>query len=208
MALASGSRRTSGPSAAIAAAAVSFTTATGLQLVRDTADLPLVYAPQFDALVAADGAHDASARHAQDARFGVYLHALADRITHHVCTDRSVIAGPTASGFQIAFTDDECKQPIHLLRHAWETGVDFRLLAAQDRTTPAMLSTIYDEFVELARARGLLRTGADTAAAKAAYVGALTSALTQYAALDRVRAIDAVGCAHGLVPLPGQPACQ
>ncbi len=40
-----------------------------------------------------------------------------------------------------------------------------------------------------------------------AYTAALAHALQQFAALDRVAAIDAIGCAHGLVPLPGQRAC-
>ncbi|HEX8113998.1 MAG TPA: hypothetical protein VF516_39975, partial [Kofleriaceae bacterium] len=98
-----------------------------------------VRAPDFDALVATDGAHDTSPAHAADARLGVYLHMLADRISHHVCADRSVIAGPSPSGFSVDLTSAECAQGIHLLRHAWETGVGYARLFPQDRTTLAML---------------------------------------------------------------------
>lgn len=178
---------------------------TGPQLVQDSAS-PIL-APGFDALVATDGAHDPDAAHAADARLGVYLHLLADRISHHVCEDVSVISGPTAAGFQVDLTSPECAQPIHLLRHAWETGVDFARLAPQDRTTLAMLSSVYQELVAFARARGVLRPGADTPATEAAFIAPLATALENFTAPDRVAALDAIGCAHGLTPLPGQPAC-
>jgi hypothetical protein len=132
---------------------------------------------------------------------------LADRISHHVCGDHSVISGPTAAGFVVNLTNNECAQPIHLLRHAWETGTDPALLAPQDRTTPAMLQSVYQELVAFARARGVLRPGADTAAAQAGYALPVLRALEQVAAPDRITALDAVSCAHGLAPLPGQPAC-
>jgi hypothetical protein len=182
-------------------------TAAGPQIVQDPSTGAPIFAPAFDALVATDGAHEASATHAADARLGVYLHILADRITHHVCTDRSAIAGPTAGGFRIDLTNSDCTQPLHLLRHAWETGVDFSTLLAQDHTTDAALITVYNELVAFARARGVLRAGADSDATRASYTTALAHALQQFAALDRVAAIGAIGCAHGLVPLPGQPAC-
>jgi hypothetical protein len=182
-----------------------FATQAGPQLVQDSSTP--VRAPDFDALVATDGAHDASAGHAADARLGVYLHLLADRITHHVCTDRSVISGPSASGFSVDLTDPECAQGIHLLRHAWETGVDYARLLPQDRTTLAMLQAVHQELVAFARARGVLRPGADLPATRAAYTGELARALQTFQAADRVAALDAVGCAHGLAPLPGQPAC-
>jgi len=182
-----------------------FATQAGAQLVQDSATP--VRAPGFDALVATDGAHDASPAHAADARLGVYLHMLADRISHHVCTDRSVISGPSASGFFVDLTGAECAQGIHLLRHAWETGVDYARLLPQDRTTLAMLQAVYQELVGFARARGVLRAGADRPATQAAYTGELARALQTLQAADRVAAIDAVGCAHGLAPLPGQPAC-
>ena len=184
---------------------VPFMTQAGPQIVQDAT--PPIYASAFDALVAGDGAHDAGPGHAADARLGVYLHLLADRISHHVCEDHSVITGPTATGFFVDLTNSECAQPIHLLRHAWETGVPFAKLAPQDRTTLAMLQSIYQELVGFARARGVLRPGADTAALQAVYAAQLAVALETFDAPARVAAIDAVGCAHGLAPLPGQPAC-
>ena len=184
---------------------VPFSTQAGPQIVQNSA--PPVLAPDFDALVAGDGAHDASAVHAADARLGVYLHLLADRISHHVCEDHAAIIGPSESGFFVDLTNSECAQPIHLLRHAWETGVDYALLQPQDRTTLAMLGAIYQELVAFAGARGVLRPGAGTAASQAAYTAQLAAALQVFGAPQRIAAIDTVGCEHGLAPLPGQPAC-
>lgn len=183
-----------------------FATQAGPQLVQDST--APVRAPDLDALVARDGAHDSSAGHAADARLGVYLHMLADRISHHVCADRSVISGPSASGFFVDLTNRECAQPIHLLRHAWETGVDYARLLPQDRTTLAMLQSVYHELVAFARARGVLRAGADLPASQAAYTGELALALQKFQAADRAAAIDAAGCARGLAltaPAPRGP---
>jgi hypothetical protein len=187
---------------------VPFATQTGPQIAQVGQDgAPSILATDFDALVATDGAHDAGSAHAADARLGVYLHMLADRVSHHVCGDRSVIYGPSTGGFVVDLTNQECAQPIHLLRHAWETGVDFALLAAKDRTTQAMLQSVYEEVVAFAQARGVLRAGADTSAAQVALTTQIASALQKPTALDRVTALDAIGCARGLVPLAGQPAC-
>ncbi len=184
---------------------VPFTVQAGPQAVQTT-DAP-IYAPDFDAIVATDGAHDSSPAHAADARLGVYLHMLADRISHHTCGDRSVIAGPSASGFAIELTSSDCAQPIHLLRHAWETGVDYMQLAPQDRTTLAMIKAVYQELVVFARARGVLRPGADSPALGAHYSALLGAALQQFSAPARIGALDQISCSQGFTPLPGQPAC-
>jgi hypothetical protein len=168
---------------------------------------PPTLAPDFDAVVATDGARDGSPGHAADARLGVYLHMLADRISHHVCADRSVISGPTDTGFFVNLTNKDCAQPIHLLRNAWETGVAYALLDPEDRTTLAMLQSVHQELIAFARARGVLRPGAENPATQAALLAQIAAALQKVAALDRITALDAIGCARGLAPFPGQPAC-
>lgn len=70
-----------------------------------------------------------------------------------------------------------------------------------------MLGAVYQELVEFARARGVLRADADTAASQAAYTAQLAAALQVFGAPQRLAAIDAVSCDHGVAPLPGQPAC-
>jgi hypothetical protein len=71
-----------------------------------------------------------------------------------VCEDHSVIRADRQR-IWVGLTNRECAQPIHLLRHAWETGVPFAQLAAQDRIIVAMLGDIYRELVAFTRARGV-----------------------------------------------------
>jgi hypothetical protein len=194
-----------GTISALGNAAVPFATATGLQIIEDPDHGAQVLSSHFAAVIATDGAHTTSATHLADARLGVYLHILADRITHHECTDLGVIAGPTAAGFNIDLSNDECVQGWHLLHHAWETGVDFSLVPPNDRTTQAALESTYDELAKFGAARGLTPVaGID----KTALLGALATAIEKFDAIPRVLALDAVGCSHSFAIFPGQPACS
>jgi hypothetical protein len=40
---------------------------------------------------------DGTASHVADARLGVYVHTLPDRVSHHVCTDASSIGARSRS---------------------------------------------------------------------------------------------------------------
>ncbi len=56
-------------------------------------------------------------------RMGIYLHILQDRISHHVCGDRSSVTGPDAGGyFHYGYDDAECGQDIHAYYHYQELG--------------------------------------------------------------------------------------
>ena len=145
---------------------------------------------------------------ALDARLGVYLHALGDRVSHHVCTDRSVLAGPDASGTFTEYMDNnDCVQPLHAIRHMWEVGVDFDLLSSADRTTERGLEAIYDELVAFANARGTLDPRATDAAYRQELLDRVTAALSIEDAEARVRSLAQIACDKGLQPLPGMPAC-
>lgn len=193
-----------GTISAVGSAAVPFSTATGLQILQDDTEPP-VLSSEFATLVANDGAQTSDPVHLADARLGVYLHLLADRISHHECTDAAVIAGPNAAGFQVDLSNTECQQGWHFLHHAWETGVDFSLVPKPDRTTEAALSSVYDELASFAQARGLVPV---TTLTKDQLTGKLAGALQKFEAIDRVTAIDTVACNAKLVPFPGQPACS
>ena len=91
-------------------------------------------------------------RQSWDARIGIYLHALGDRISHRVCTDADTITPPSPDRpeFRIDLNKPTCDQGPHAIRHEYETGVDFAGLEPGDRTTEAMLSMVYDELVAFA----------------------------------------------------------
>lgn len=145
-----------------------------------------------------------------DAALGTYMHSLADRVSHHVCTDIAPVTGPLngGQGFLIDLGNKQCSQLYHELRHLYETGVPFNQLEPQDRTTEATLSIVYDELVAFAQQRGVLKPAARTAAYKSAFLNSLTTALQVPEAIDRLKALTQAGCNQGVTPFPGAPACS
>lgn len=178
--------------------AIPFATRTGLQIISGD-----VRSDQFDSWTGGNS-------RAADARTGVYLHVLGDRISHHRCTDASQIEPPakTHEGFREDMNNDECNQGTHALRHLYETGVLFNQLDAADQTTSAALPMIYDELVTFARARNSLNPKAATAQAKRDLIdGGLIPALQTPEGVARMTAVTAVGCRLGIPPFPGAPKC-
>lgn len=173
-----------------------FQNVTGRQVITDG-----VTSERFDSYVGEQSAN---------ARIGIYIHALGDRISHHTCTDRATMTPPTPRhrAFDIDLVDRACNQGPHAVRHEYETGVDFHDLAAEDRTTEAALSMVYDELVNFARERGVLDPAATSPAAKTTVVtNGLVPALERRNPEARIRAVTAVGCGLGVPAFPGSPAC-
>ena len=187
-----------GSLAAVGPVAVPFNAPTGPQVI-DT-----------DAGVLATGFGAYIGTYAAEARAGIYLHALADRISHHVCTDASSHYGP--EGVQRTFTIDmsngECVQTMHVLRHVWETGVDFSALPPAERTTEAALGEVFDALLEIATACGLASGPTHpTQMLKGQLVAELSAALQVFDAQARALAIRDVGCRRGYAVFPGMAAC-
>jgi uncharacterized membrane protein YgcG len=182
-----------------------YTINSGLQVLDAPDGGAAVLSDQFDTVVGN------GAVRVEDARLGIYAHVLADRISHHACTDTCAMAGPTSGGSS-TWSESEtssmyCAQTYHALFHIWETGVDFTALPAADRTTEATLSALYDELVSFATARNTLRSGAGDAATKSALVTAMATALEIQAVDARISAMAKVACDNGYQPFPGAPAC-
>ncbi|WP_371851153.1 hypothetical protein [Rhodococcus tukisamuensis] len=147
---------------------------------------------------------------AWNARTGIYLHALGDRISHRACTDAGTITPPSPDRpeFRIDLNKPTCDQGPHAIRHEYETGVDFAGLEPGDRTTEAMLSMVYDELVAFAQARGTLDERATLPATKTALVsGGLVPALQIREPVERMTAVTEVGCRAGVGQFPGTPTC-
>lgn len=145
-----------------------------------------------------------------DAALGTYMHSLADRVSHHVCTDIAPVTGPLngGRGFFIDLGNAQCSQLFHELRHLYERGVPFNQLEPQDRTTEATLSIVYDELVAFAQNRGVLKPVATSPGYKASLLDALISALQIPDALERMKAVTQAGCVKGITPFPGAPSCS
>lgn len=141
---------------------------------------------------------------ADNARLGIYVHAVADRISHHRCIDDSVLAGPDSDNdFDLDMSSPECSQGNHVLRHAWEAGVDQSALAAVDRTTEAALRAVWDELVAAAYDRGVLKARALRPAYRDALLEDLVEAIEEVDAEDRLEALRDVACDRGLEAFPG-----
>jgi hypothetical protein len=180
---------------AVGSLAVPFSFVTGEQVIHTTDAGVMVPSSQFDSYLAY--------QHVADARLGIYLHALADRVSHHVCTDASLLTGPSASGFREDLNTSPCAQPLHLLRHMYETGVSFANENPLDQTTTAALEAAYDELVQFASRRGVLLSKARTSAYRSEVLTALGAALQKPKACARVTAIAKVACDRGWQPFPG-----
>jgi hypothetical protein len=190
-----------GAISAVASGDIPFNLQSGLQVVA-TYDGGVKLSSEFDALVGNQAARVAAAR------LGLYLHSFADRVSHHRCDDLSVLTGPQAltdGGWNVDMTNADCAQGYHALRHMWETGVAFGVLAAADRTTEAALPLIYDELMAFAEAQGV--AAPDAAARKAGLVASVVAALQTQDAQQRIVALANVACGQGLLPFPGMAAC-
>lgn len=181
----------------------SYTFNTGLQPI-DSSGSATVLSSDFDARVGGNAARVA------DARLGIYLHMLADRVSHHACTDLSAMAGPSTTGantWSVGVTAKPyCGSDYHSLYHMWEMGVPFAKVPKDHRTTEAALNLLYDELLVFAQARNTARAGAGDSAKKT-LVSALLNALSTKAAGARIAAVAKVACDNKYQPFPGTPAC-
>lgn len=94
------------------------------------------------------------ASHISPAKMGIYLHLLQDRVSHHICGDASVMYEDPASAddYVADYDTDECDQPTHALRHAWETGSTYD---DDHAATREGLEATYAELLVYAASKGL-----------------------------------------------------
>lgn len=143
---------------------------------------------------------------APDAKAGIYLHTLQDRISHHKCMDVTYLSAPymtPGENFVANYPRNECHQAIHLLWHGWEIGVDQNQVPVADRTLYAALDLTYDELLIYAERRGWALAQAKDPKYKHEVINAIHQALQTPAPWDRInyliRSMDNFGYAR----LPG-----
>jgi hypothetical protein len=152
------------------------------QIFRDAGTLPELTASGFDAEAGAFAPY---------ARFGIYLHLLQDRVSHHWCHEYSRIDGPAADdGWDLAFDAGRCAATVHGLRHGWETGY-----VSSD--TAAAVALTWDALADLAVRNGLAPGDGEAAVAD------LIEVLEVSKPLDRIDALQDAADALGVCRLPG-----
>ncbi len=149
---------------------------------------------EFDAAVGA---------YADEARLGVYLHFLQDRVSHNLCSDDRATAttGPDDAGdYAATFDQGECNVVVHALRHAWEVGLyDPDALAQREQTTEQGLRVTYRELQVFAEQLGVLPVALPS---EDALVADLLVVMQTPDPQPRVDAMEALYADWGVVPLP------
>ena len=140
-----------------------------------------------------------------DVRFakpGIFLHSLADRFSHHSCTDNSYFYRLASGDYDSYYSPVYCAQGSHFLWHAWEQGTvqDTSNLVPEHQTMQPALDAVYDQLRAYALHRGITL---NTAADKATIISDLIDVLEIYDPTSRLDAMVALVERYQALPLPG-----
>ena len=140
-----------------------------------------------------------------DLRFvkaGIFLHSLADRYSHHLCTDHSYFFQLASGDYNSRYAQVYCAQGSHFLWHAWEQGTvqDTANLGPEHQTMRPALDAVYDQLLAYAKLRGI---PVNAAANKKAVLDDLIAVLQVYDPKARLDAMVALMERHRALPLPG-----
>lgn len=140
-----------------------------------------------------------------DVRFakpGIFLHSLADRYSHHLCTDNSYFFRLASGNYDSHYGKVACAQGSHFLWHAWEQGTvqDGTNLAPQYQTMRPALEAVYDQLAAYGRLRGIAPRPAVN---RQQVVGDLVQVLEIYDPKSRLDAMVTLMQRYRALPLPG-----
>jgi hypothetical protein len=140
-----------------------------------------------------------------DTRFakpGIFFHSLADRYSHHLCTDVSYFFRLTSGNYDSNYAQVPCAQGSHFLWHAWEQGTvqDTHNLAPQYQTMRPALEAVYDQLVAYGRLRGIVPRAAVN---KEQLLSDLVNVLEIYDPKSRLDAMVVLIERYRALPLPG-----
>jgi hypothetical protein len=136
------------------------------------------------------------------AKLGVFLHALGDRISHHMCTDRSWFQREASGDYNSRYDQVACAQGSHFLWHAWEQGTEQERgnLEVRYQTLRPALESVYDQLLASARLRGLpVNGGID----KQVIIDRLVAVLGIFDPQQRLDAMVMLMEEYKVLPLPG-----
>jgi len=133
-------------------------------------------------------------------RLGVYLHAMADRHSHHACLDESPLNRLPDGRFEVIF-GPHCTQTDHVVQHGFETGHK----ELPPRTSQAIEMT-YDDIHAWLEKFPAWRKNKPNPVSREALVADLLDALRPPKADQRIKAMRKLWDAHKLCGLPGDEA--
>lgn len=136
------------------------------------------------------------------AKLGIFLHSYADRVSHHMCTDRSWFQREDSGNYNSSYDQVYCAQGSHFLWHVWEQGTnqDSDNLELEFQTMRPALQGVWAQVLESARMRNLqLRAGIN----ETELIDKLIDVLVLYDPTSRLDAMVALTESYGALPLPG-----
>jgi hypothetical protein len=137
------------------------------------------------------------------AKLGVFLHAYADRVSHHMCTDRSWFQLEASGDYDSSYDQVFCAQGSHFLWHVWEQGTDQTdaNLESEFQTMRPALEGMWAQLLDHARMKQILqlRAGFD----EVDLINKLIVILSTYDPNDRLDAMVALMESYAVLPLPG-----
>ena len=86
------------------------------------------------------------------AKMGIFLHTLADRYSHHMCTDNSYFYREADGNYTSYYSPTDCAQGSHFLWHVWEQGTNQSTanLAIEHQTMRPALEAVYEQLIDYA----------------------------------------------------------
>ncbi len=135
------------------------------------------------------------------AKMGIFLHALADRYSHHMCTDRSYFYQTSDSYYTSKYSSVYCAQGNHFLWHVWEQGTNQSdaNLATEHQTMRPALNAVYDQLLDYARHKGI---PINSKINKEKMLDELISVLEVFDPKERLNSMVELMEKHKVLPLP------
>jgi hypothetical protein len=174
-----------------AGAAIPFQAETGVFILNET---PRVLSTEED--MDAYLPHDPKM-----ARLGVFLHSLADRVSHHMCTDEAYFYKTETDDYTSVYPSRPCAQGNHFLWHAWEQGTNQRNIEDEEfRTLEQALNQIWNMLESRAQT---LNLSPPRQFNRHLSIRAMVGAMGIYDPKQRLNAVTRLIEYYGFPPLPG-----
>lgn len=136
------------------------------------------------------------------AKMGMFVHALGDRYSHHMCTDASYTYKTSDTAYLSDYASSFCAQGSHFLWHVWEQGTNQsdENLAIEHQTMRPALEAVYDQLWAYGRHQGWFM---NPFLNKQAMIDDLIQVLQRFDPEERLDAMVALMERKRVLPLPG-----
>ncbi|MCH9756962.1 MAG: hypothetical protein K0U37_07220 [Gammaproteobacteria bacterium] len=136
------------------------------------------------------------------AKMGIFVHALADRYSHHMCIDSSYFYQKSNDNYTSIYSSLYCGQGSHFLWHVWEQGTNQtnHNLGIEHQTMKPALEAVYDQLLAYAQYKNI---AINPTLDKQAIIDDLILVLQTFDPLERLQKMVALMEKNKLLPLPG-----